>query len=1119
MTLAARIFRHLATFSTGCLTLSLLAQTPDAPPQPGGAGSGNRGGFRGRGGGGLGGFGGLDLNATLATQIIGQGDQDGDKKISKAELAALAAVWFEKLDPDKTGKVNPDDFAQRFRELLATGNQNATPANPPNAAPGAPDRARGRAGGGRGGRGGGLGGGFNAFANPSLGLFLAADVDKDGTLTRDELKTSLGHWFDKWDAEKSGALEEEKVRAGLTSTLPQPNFGGRGGRGGRGGFPGGGLPGNAPEAPAEPTGDFSAKPPIVPAPPEEELKKFLLPPGYRLDLALSDPDIEEPMAMVFDGNGRMFVLEMRTYMQDADAGGELAPTSRISMHEDTDGDGKYERHTVFIDKMVVPRFVLPLDGHSVLSMESNVDEVFKYTDTDGDGVADRKELFATGFGRGGNIEHQQSSLFWAMDNWLYSTVNAFRVRLTPEGKVARESTGSNGAQWGVTQDNYGKVYFQGGASGVPSYFQLPIVYGNFTVSDQLEPGFTVPHGAAGVGDFQPGANASRPDGTLNQVTGSAGNDVYRGDRLPADLVGDYFYGEPVARIVRRVKVETTDGLTRMRNAYQKEQSEFIRSTDHLFRPVEMETAPDGTLYIVDAYRGIIQEGNWTRPGSYLRRKIDQYQLDKVHSHGRIWRLTYDGIERDRRRPRMLDEAPAELVKHLEHPNGWWRDQAQKLLVLRRDKSVVPTLQSMARSSASEFGRIHALWTLEGLGALDASLVRDFMKDANPRLRVQAIRASESLFKAGDKSFESDVRALATDSDPNVAIQSLLTLNLEKVPNVEAFVRSTISSTNSNRGVREIGAQILQPRGGRGGFGPGGFGGPFTATQRSVMQRGAVIYQELCFACHGVDGKGTPVPDGLEGATQAPSMAGSPRIQGHRDYVINVVLHGLEGPVDGKTYPAEMVPMGSNKDEWIADIASYVRNSFGNSASFVTPEQVAKVRAAGGSRSARWNIDELVASVPRVLRYQPDWKVTASHNADMAGYAINSSGMIRWDTGAPQQPGMWFQIEMPKPASIAEIQLDSPGGGGPFASNAGFPREYEVRISTDGKDWGAPIAMGKGDGPTTVIAFGPVQAKFIRVTQTGSAPNAPAWSIQKTKLFQAGQRSATMPRAAARNRFD
>src|SRR5829696_8623964 len=117
---------------------------------------------------------------------------------------------------------------------------------------------------------------------------------------------------------------------------------------------------------------------------------------------------------------------------------------------------------------------------------------------------------------------------------------------------------------------------------------------------------------------------------------------------------------------------------------------------------------------------------------YIRAKIEQYQLDKIVGRGRIWRLTHDATPRDTTRPRMNGESPATLVRHLRHPNGWWRDMAQQQLVLRKDRSVVPALRTMARRDTMLVARFHALWTLEGLGALDASLVREAMRDANAR---------------------------------------------------------------------------------------------------------------------------------------------------------------------------------------------------------------------------------------------------------------------------------------------------------------------------------------------------------------------------------------------------
>ena len=502
--------------------------------------------------------------------------------------------------------------------------------------------------------------------------------------------------------------------------------------------------------------DLTPKAPVLPISPSDEQKQFLLPPGYKIEPILTEPAIEQPGAIAFDGNGRMYVLELRSYMLDADSKNELDPVSRISRWEDKDNDGVYETGTTFVDSLVFPRFVLPYGKDCILSMESDADNVYKYTDTNGDGKADKKELFTSKYGRSGNVEHQQAFMYYGMDNWLYSTVNAFRIRETPQG-IIREKTGANRAQWGVTHDDDGKLWFQGGASGLPSHFQFPVHYGNFEIPNEFAKGFDVPWGAVvKTADMQGGMDEVRqPDGSLNRVTGSAGNDVFRGDRLPPNLKGQYFYGEPVARIVRQINPVVTEGLSTLHNVFQEQQSEFLRSTDPLFRPVDMTTAPDGTLYITDMYHGIIQEGQWTQRGSYLRVKIEQYQLDKIIGLGRIWRVTYDGIERDKTKPRMQEESAAQLLKHLEHPNGWWRDMAQQLLVLKKDLSVVPQLNRMALKHKNLTTRFHAIWTLEGLGALSIKTTQKLLKDPNPRLRIQALRASETLYKNGDKSLEPD----------------------------------------------------------------------------------------------------------------------------------------------------------------------------------------------------------------------------------------------------------------------------------------------------------------------------------------------------------------------------
>jgi hypothetical protein len=264
---------------------------------------------------------------------------------------------------------------------------------------------------------------------------------------------------------------------------------------------------------------------------------------------------------------------------------------------------------------------------------------------------------------------------------------------------------------------------------------------------------------------------------------------------------------------------------------------------------------------------------------------------------------------------------------------------------------------------------------------------------------------------------------------------------------------------------------------------------------------------------------------------APALAGSPHVQGHRDYVIKTLLHGLTGPVDGKTYTQVMIPMGAQKDDWIAAVGSYVRSSFGNAGSFIAPADVARVRATTTARKMPWTSAEIESSLPVLLQPQPSWKLTASHNAAAAAGALTLAG---WNSGEPQRAGMYFQIELPEPATLTEIQFTATGGGrlGGGASQAaaaqlaagtrtaaqlaqlgadpaappavGFPRQYQVQTSLDGQRWSAPTTPGQGSA-LTIVALPATRAKAVRITLTGAPPDAPVWVIQNLRLLGAASR--------------
>ncbi|MDA0767104.1 MAG: discoidin domain-containing protein [Verrucomicrobia bacterium] len=824
---------------------------------------------------------------------------------------------------------------------------------------------------------------------------------------------------------------------------------------------------------------------------EESQKSIELPDGYSLELVVTEPQVEEPVMVAWDGNGVMYVVQMRTYMQNADAGGEQEPKSRITRHEDTNGDGTYDKFSIYANDLLLPRFVLPLDDRVLVGLTNTLD-LWTYRDTTGDGVADEKVKVYEGGNRGGNMEHQPSGLMWNLDNWLYLTYEAKRYRFT-NGKLEVQGLPRGSGQWGLSQDDWGRMYFSRAGGEVPAVdYQQPLAYGTMDLPGQEEAGFRTVYPIAEIPDVQGGERRVGPNGGLNNFTGCAGQSIFRGDRLPAELRGDLFIPEPVGRLIRRVQVDRQDAKSVLRN--RTPGAEFLRTRDANFRPVWSATTPGGQLMIVDMHRGIIQQGNWTRPGSYLRGVIDKWGLDKNIGKGRIYRLVHKDFKAGPQ-PRMLEDSTEALVAHLSHPNGWWRDTAQKLIILRKDReSVVPLLEKTVLEGKSEYGRLHALWTLEGIGKVNPAVLAVALKDEASIVRTSAVRVAEPFMAAEDATVIAALTA-PLPRDAEMAVQMLNSLN---------------ASGSSHPGLLDVGAQIvdgyreseavqavLRSKGAAANEAMAA-----AARQKQgkrfaeSMERGKAIYQQLCFACHGADGQGAPMV-GREGEKLAPSFTGSPRIVGSGDSAVRVILNGLTGQVDGKTYEGLMVAMANNDDQWIADVITYVRNSFENTAPAITKHQVAALRKAHSSRTEPWTQEELENLEPPLLRYNEDWKLSASDNAGTLKLAFDGDASSRYATNKGMENGMWVQIEFPGKVRLNAVTLDARG------SASDYPRGYKVEVSDDGKKWSKPVAEGNGKGALQEIKFAPVEGKFLRITQTGNGGRF-YWSIHELTVL--GKRS-------------
>lgn len=695
--------------------------------------------------------------------------------------------------------------------------------------------------------------------------------------------------------------------------------------------------------------------------PVQSMSTMQLPPGYHLELVASEPEIQEPVAIVWDGNGRLYVAEMRSYMQDINGTGEHLPICRITRFEDTDGDGKMDKHTVYIDSLVLPRMMLALDDRLVVN-ETYTYNMYSYRDTNNDGKADEKTLvYHNDKPDDANLEHQKSGLVWNIDNSIYVTSNPVRYKYN-NGKLDVDTIlNPPGGQWGLTNDNYGRLFFSSAGGETPALnFQENPVYGELDFDNQRPGDFDEVWPIVGTPDVQGGKQRLRYDSTLNHFTASCGQSVFRGDRLPGTMQGDLFICEPVGRLIRRAKIIDSNGIVHLKNAYDKR--EFLASTDMNFRPVNTATGPDGCLYIVDMYHGIIQESAWTKPDSYIHPQIKRKKLDLNINRGRIYRLVHDGYKPGPT-PQLLTASSQQLVGYLSHPNGWWRDNAQKLLVIHGDQSVVPALKKIAtnersiveklafwKKGPSPLTRLHALWTLDGLKAVDEKTLLAALKDDDAEMRKAAIRISEQFLVLQNATIFTQLTELKTDKNYGVRIQLALSLRYSKNPTALAILKELKSNNASNpflvkaasRSMEEKDESMAVLRASTIGM---------DGEDHDLVFQGSGNYKQLCATCHGMDGKGL--------ATQvAPPLAGSPRVNGDKDILLNIVLHGLKGPVDNKKYADIMVAQKEHTDEYIASVLSYIRNSFGNKQHVVSVDDVKEMRAATTNRQTGWTLDEL-----------------------------------------------------------------------------------------------------------------------------------------------------------------
>src|SRR5215510_7555881 len=537
--------------------------------------------------------------------------------------------------------------------------------------------------------------------------------------------------------------------------------------------------------------------------PQESLAKMKLSEDFKVEIFLNEPQVMSPVEMVFDENGRIYVAEMLDYPDDPPPG--KPARSRIRLLEDNDGDGKYERAVVFADQVLQVSGLLPWKGGLLVTAAP---DIFWMKDNDGDGKADVRKVLYTGFPKV-NPEHRITNLRYGIDNWIYAanhgndgkitspdhpkreplSIRGADFRFDPVREIAETSSGS--AQYGLTFDEWGDEFITENTIHIRNVI-LPMKY------IARAPLLDVPAYAKDISDHGSpsapmfpltGPQAWRVERTklrqqrydeqgLNRkeyvggyFSAACDDTASTGDVWPEEYVNNVFTGDVSGNLVHR-DIITPDGVT-FSAKRPKDGVEFLASTDVWFRPCNFANAPDGNLYMTDIYRMFIET-----PESIpeeIKKGMDFYAGDRM---GRIYRIV-SNKPRNQNKPRNLHPnlgsvSTEELVKNLENTNGWHRTTAQRLIVERQDKSAIPFLKQLFEQSQSPVGRIHALWTLEGLSALDEQIVLRALKDNDPHVREHAVRLAEELLPVAPALTDA-ILGMSMDSDLRVQFQTAFTL--------------------------------------------------------------------------------------------------------------------------------------------------------------------------------------------------------------------------------------------------------------------------------------------------------------------------------------------------------
>ncbi len=724
----------------------------------------------------------------------------------------------------------------------------------------------------------------------------------------------------------------------------------------------------------------------APLEPGESMKLAQVPPGFELALFASEPDIVNPIHIAWDHLGRAFVIETIDYPNNLQAGN--LGNDRITICEDTSGDGRADKFTRFAENLSIPTSMVFARG-GVIS--TNGSEMLFLKDTTGDGRADHREVLFSGFNMR-DTHAGVSNLRTGLDGWVYATIgysgfngevggeaHAFGpgvFRFLPDGSKLEFMQGTTNNTWGLGFTEEFDV-LGSTANANPSF------HTTFPAAIYQAVGLDAPRTPRSDDNpfFNPMSMDIRQVDSFDRYTSAAGHAIYTARRFPQEYWNRAaFVTEPTGKLVGHFDMRREGAGWRAVHSANN----LYASADAWSAPVFAEVGPDGAVWIGDWYNLIVQhnptpsvasagiDAKTGRGNAYVTPLRDK-------QHGRIYRV-YPKGSADDTNPELDPSQPLSLVAGLSHANKLWRLHAQRLLVESGDISQAGALAALV-SGEDALAAAHALHALAGLGALERTVVEGALASPAGGLRRAALRLAwpdevkraylrDGGIAAGGRELAEVLVALGGGAaDPEIGSAMLRVAEETPVMLDDAVLadawriaargqaESVLAaveddSTERPERLRQELSELADYVAGKGRA-------PIEEPDRifkpdeAVHARGKAVYTLTCIACHGMDGMGVP--------EAFPPLDGTPRVAGEPETLVKVVLHGMTGPLEvgGVKYNAAMPPLGAAlNDQQVADVLTYIRQTWSNDAAAVSAEDVATIRAEHPDRLEMWTVEEL-----------------------------------------------------------------------------------------------------------------------------------------------------------------